>query len=1701
MSGSQPSAASSGTATPFFSQPSSTPHSPPVRNPSSLRNQISTPVSPNSDLDDGRDDILPPAALASRLGRTLGSAAGASSLSLNDFGLGSGSSSPSLALTGFNAISTVLNNPGKRQPPIDPKSSRFPPVTTTPHVFSEIPKVKKAELDGYLSSVRPEWDRFVRNQRLGRQGRARIGEANEKEHGGDRAGGVVQGGPLSAASPLISKARGHHRASSLSVDLSSQPPPPPKKRLPPLSAVPQVFFSEDFDLGNPYTFDLVTERYKAAAAAAANHTPTSADSAYDDGKGGGSGNGIAPGYDVALNQMLQEKLSYYSDVIEQHLILEIGSRSSSFFAALGNLKDLSAEAEACLAKIHNLKSDLDKVDQAQAKKGLEIIREQEKRRQLQRKEKAIDNVRRLVEKRDLTRLLVQQGEFEEALEMIQAIRDELEPKHDTTETRSDGAGSVPKLTLPPSSGAADDDGGGGDVRDEEVGGRSSGPGATTVKLSAVTSLSFILPQLDEMEVSISQSLQQELLDVLQADLNSRVENQRAGAHEAAETSGGEQDNLYPGQADGRLSPAAATPASTEGLSQRPPPPPSSPFGNTRRSLSPEDVQLRSRIMPIVVGLVRTGGVDKAVLAYREVALRSVRSVWESRLGSGHQDDDLSDLTRYLEEEDGQRAVAEAARTTVSTAVTKLRDMDARTFVKLGRTVFDGFLACIRSVDAQSRLLLRVLDEYQSTHSASAVLQVGGGGDDGHRSFRPTATSLLDESRDAVGQATTNGKPPHMPAGVAVALPNTLSDIVHATTELTHTLSSRLISLRSSQHSSLDLASFLSIFRLCWDFITSSEVICRRMIVGLRGAALGQAKSFLASFHRARIERAAKAVEEETWALADVGSQIQEDVEAIVESAIKDSVRFVVHPVEEEGQGAKKQEDRSEAPLETAAAKTLEIEGRSYFVVAASLDVLRLLADYLRVVINLPLLTTEAMGRAIEFLKQFNSRTCQVVLGAGAMRSAGLKNITAKHLALASQSLSIMISLTPYVRETVRRHLNPKQAVMLTEFDKLRRDFQEHQYEIHAKLVAIMSDRLTVHCRTLNNVDWNAARPENGKVEANDYVSDLIRETATLHKVLSKYLQVQVVEQVIGQVVVSIDRRLATELAKVEVQTQEARDRLEADVDLLNKKLSSLKNVEWKGENLKAMLEAQVVPVVANGSSPAQAAEQPSSTAATATTATPAAQAQPQPAYKPRIPSLFSRRNQQQGRDKPSDSASPLTNSRTSVEESPRGSLQSRSEDEGAAVPGGGESTTTTITTLPGSDGGLENEKKGKEEGEEKEEKETLPTEVVGEEQGRPPTPPSKTSPPTLEKEDTSQARSNEVDGEAEVELERPEGGVTVETEVKEKEGEKARAKDDSDMTPTRSAGRMSLEARLRSVACEEPISPMPIVTSGPTETTIPSSPGGSGRSTPSSKPRMSLKERLAEAARKRSQMQQQQQQVKAQEDEGEEGPRGNEEGREGKGKEGDGEKEVEIKMGEGEGEGVVKEVKMGEVEGDAATKEESETVAEKVEPGRKNVTVGEEETKVGEKEGQVGKVEMKKGEGEGETVDKEVKVGEVEGDDVAKEESETKMGEAVVKGEPGQSDVKIGEDDESEHKTVKDEGKTQVDRQAGEEVGLGQSEVKAVDTTTTTTTPAESDEEEEEGQEEGGATKTPTSEAKSQEERPQSGGKRKKKKNKGKKKK
>lgn len=148
-----------------------------------------------------------------------------------------------------------------------------------------------------------------------------------------------------------------------------------------------------------------------------------------------------------------------------------------------------------------------------------------------------------------------------------------------------------------------------------------------------------------------------------------------------------------------------------------------------------------------------------------------------------------------------------------------------------------------------------------------------------------------------------------------------------------------------------------------------------------------------TFHQARISQSAKLVEDEVWNPVPVSREMQHIANIIVESVMKDSPELTVNPDEQKGHN----DSESAKDTSTSPSKHLKIDDRPYYAVSATLEVLRLVLDYLKVVVNLNMLTTETMSRVIEFLKAFNSRTCQVVLGAGAMRSAGLKNITAKHL--------------------------------------------------------------------------------------------------------------------------------------------------------------------------------------------------------------------------------------------------------------------------------------------------------------------------------------------------------------------------------------------------------------------------------------------------------------------------------------------------------------------------------------------------------------------------------------------------------------------------------------------------------------------------------------------------------------------------------
>jgi len=125
--------------------------------------------------------------------------------------------------------------------------------------------------------------------------------------------------------------------------------------------------------------------------------------------------------------------------------------------------------------------------------------------------------------------------------------------------------------------------------------------------------------------------------------------------------------------------------------------------------------------------------------------------------------------------------------------------------------------------------------------------------------------------------------------------------------------------------------------------------------------------------------------------------------------------------------------------------------------------LTLLSDYCHLADQLPLATQEIGLKTADLLKLFNSRTCQLVLGAGAVSTAGLKTITIRNLAVTLRSLDLVAKTIQCVRAhflAVCPSLTEKQMNALTRnFDHAARDFQDHLSELKRKIVEVVDAAL------------------------------------------------------------------------------------------------------------------------------------------------------------------------------------------------------------------------------------------------------------------------------------------------------------------------------------------------------------------------------------------------------------------------------------------------------------------------------------------------------------------------------------------------------------------------------------------------------------------------------------------------------------------
>ena len=101
------------------------------------------------------------------------------------------------------------------------------------------------------------------------------------------------------------------------------------------------------------------------------------------------------------------------------------------------------------------------------------------------------------------------------------------------------------------------------------------------------------------------------------------------------------------------------------------------------------------------------------------------------------------------------------------------------------------------------------------------------------------------------------------------------------------------------------------------------------------------------------------------------------------------------------------------------------------------------------------LSSSLVSKVGDLLRLFNSRTTQLVLGAGAIHSnARLKSINFKHLSLVTQCLGLIMAIVPHIRSALMAQMPKKQHTLLTGLDQIRKEYAEHNEKVLNKFVTI-----------------------------------------------------------------------------------------------------------------------------------------------------------------------------------------------------------------------------------------------------------------------------------------------------------------------------------------------------------------------------------------------------------------------------------------------------------------------------------------------------------------------------------------------------------------------------------------------------------------------------------------------------------------------
>ncbi|KAK5950174.1 hypothetical protein OHC33_008889 [Knufia fluminis] len=993
---------------------------------------------------------------------------------------------PSIAESHPNAISTLLQPPiirtGLR--PADagfkpPTQKDIPPVTLT-----NVPHIEPKAFHPYLSQVGSLYEAFQRAKNETDGDDTALFHREKKEKGDDWEA-------------VLSKKLhrpAHSRAGSVASSITSplEPPAQPRRRsshqrrhaVTPLSTIPTVYGEEAFHLENPRTFDIVSEHSEIV------RDPNAAPSGRKS---------------LATNAILQEKLSWYMDTVEVHLISSISTASKSFFSALGSLRELHDEAEESVLRIQRLRRDLAKLDKEMAMDGLKVVKLKQRR----------DNVRRLAEAiLQLEDVVTAVREGEEMAEngQIDGIMDHVD--------------DIERLIS------------GNETRNLY----RSHPGKRyqAIDLRRMNVLKGAFDDLGQLRSQAGRGYETKFHNCLLSDMRRHVKD--ADPSVTLQRWGVAFNRPKPGQ---RRAPSAFP------------------------SYMNMSADFRHELERAMQGLTRSQYTTPAVTSFRAAVMREMKAMIRRQLPSTDDDDNVSTISASTH---GGRGRSQQQNKS-SILARNIRAMDDTDWYNMLQSVYTNVSECLRRLSVQVKILLDVT----STMDQSA---------DGLRS--PPVTS----PGHARAQSVSRSRAKSIQAEMQQALD--LSSLLGEAVDAVQTQVTKVIRVRAQANSEMPVQDFIRFVTLNKLFADECEAISGRSGQDLKGVLDSQIRNYVSDYGGRQRQELLDIMDNDKWEAKDFGDGENIILTRVVDGSTSDAQKWLestqiwqsqpsdqprVNGSEPNGEGGDLKEK----------VRLATVDEQRYILPASPIALMKTIESVEATTVGMPGMGQELAQTLLDCLRQFNSRTLQLILGAGATRTAGLKNITTKHLALSSQSLSFVIALMPYVREFFRRYLPQNTANQtMQEFDKIKRSFQEHQNSIHDKLVDIMSGRATMHVKSLKAINWaDAARGDPEGVSR--YMETLTKETATLQKVLAKHLDEGIVMSIMGPVFGSYKEQLEKAFSDIEIHSDAEKKRMVNDAAHFSSRISKLEGSGKLGEQILDLVKAKTINAAAtNGSSDGKA---------------------------------------------------------------------------------------------------------------------------------------------------------------------------------------------------------------------------------------------------------------------------------------------------------------------------------------------------------------------------------------------------------------------------------------------------------------------------------------------------------------------------------